>query len=118
MSKKTKTAAKEKRAKEKRSRKAANKARYATMRDQGINTKSYRATRNAGVRKIRVFRTRVRNKRMSDVSTTPIVQVVAQGQDVNGRVAGAWLQERKLTWRQAHNQVSGKVFMRQLKQRG
>lgn len=117
MSKKTKTASKEKRAKEKRNRKAANKARYATMRDQGINTKSYRATRNAGVRKIRVFRTRVRHKRMSDVLTTPVPQVLAEGTDANNKWAFSYLEERKLTWRQAHNQVSAKVFMRQLARR-
>ena len=45
MSTKNKTRQKEKRAKDKRSRKAAHKAQYATWRDAGTNAKSFRATK-------------------------------------------------------------------------
>lgn len=111
MSKKTKTASREKRSKDKRAKKAANKARYAAMRDSGQNSKSYRAMRNAsGSKKIRMFRDRARTKRMSNVPAQPIVTMTPSG-------VGAYITPRTLTWRQAHNQVSAKVFMRNLRAR-
>ena len=47
MSKRSKKATAEKRISEKRARKAANKARYIKLREQGVNSKSSRFAKNA-----------------------------------------------------------------------
>lgn len=111
MSKKTKTASSEKRAKDKRAKKATNKARYAAMRDSGLNSKSYRAKRNAaGAKKIRIYRNRIRSKRMSDVTAQPLIH--ATGEDMTGRSVMVYT-EQKMTWRQVHNQITVKPLKAQ-----